>query len=88
VALSLVAALAPWVSMVQSTSDSASVGAVAVGLFATAVEATVASGPFLGQGAGAGDVLVLTVMGTATGAGTGALVGLSIPSWRNIYRRR
>jgi hypothetical protein len=71
VALLLVAVLAPWVSMVQSTSDSASIGAVAVGLFATAVEATVASGPFLGQG-----------------AGTGALVGLSIPSRRNIYRRR
>lgn len=71
----------------NSARTGAIIGAVAVGLFATAVGAAVASDPFLGEGAGAGEVLVLSVMGTVTGAAAGALVGLSIPSWRNVYRR-
>lgn len=71
----------------NSALTGAIIGAVAVGLFATAVGAAVASDPFLGEGSGGGEVLALTVMGAVTGAGAGALVGWSIPSWRNVYRR-
>jgi hypothetical protein len=56
-------------------------------LVATAVGAEVASDSFLGKGSNAAGVLALAAMGAVTGAGAGALVGSSIPSWKSVYRR-
>lgn len=86
-------ALLPWKDVERidvrgnSARTGAVIGAVAVGLLATAVGAAVASDPFLGKGSNAGGVLALTAAGTLSGAVLGALLGSSIPSWRNVCRR-
>lgn len=83
--------LLPWEDVARidvrgsSALTGAILGAAAVGLFATAFGAAVASDPFLGGDGG--DVLVLTAVGVATGAGAGALIGSAIPSWKTVYRR-
>ena len=86
-------ALLPWqeVDRIDVRGNSALTGAIigggAVALLAAAAGTAVASDEFLGQDTGAGDVLALTMMGAATGAVAGALVGLLVPSWKNVYRR-
>jgi len=76
--------LLPWkeVDRIDVRGNSVRTGAV---IGTVAVGAAVASDPFLGKGSNAGGVLALTAMGAVTGAG--ALVGSSIPSWKNVYRR-
>jgi hypothetical protein len=71
----------------NAAGKGAIIGAVTAGLLAIALAAAVASDPFLAGGADAGGIIAFGAVGTLGGAVVGALVGSSIPSWKNVYRR-
>jgi len=75
------------IDRIQTTGNSARPGAlsgaIAGGLLALAVGASLQSDPILG-GNSAG-VLAATAGGALFGAGVGALIGLAIPRWVNVH---